>query len=319
MPQLDMPLSELKSYQGINPKPGDFDAYWRRALDEMHGLDPAVELRPAGFQADFAECFDLYFTGVGGARVHAKYLRSKVADAPGPGVLEFHGYSMSAGSWASKLAWAAAGMSVASLDVRGQGGLSQDVWACKGTTRNGHIVRGLEDHPDKLFYRNAFLDTALLAKIVMGFDEVDADRVGATGWSQGGALTLACASLVPQIKRAAPVYPFLSDYQRVWEMDLIKQAYKEIPEFFRKHDPLHENIDTWWERLGYIDIQHLAPRIKADVLMGVGLMDECCPPSSQFAAYNKITSSKSLKVYPDFGHERLPDMDDYIFGFLGGL
>ena len=56
----------------------------------------------------------------------------------------------------------------------------------------------------------------------MGLPEVDADRVAATGGSQGGALTLACAALEPRIKRAAPVFPFLCDYQRVWEMDLAR-------------------------------------------------------------------------------------------------
>ena len=40
--------------------------------------------------------------------------------------------------------------------------------------------------------------------------------------------------------------------------------------------------------------------------MGVGLMDKICPPSTQFAAYNKITSPKSVLTYPDFGHEHLP-------------
>ncbi len=39
----------------------------------------------AEFQAPFAECFDLYFTGVGGARVHAKLLRPKQQAAPAPG------------------------------------------------------------------------------------------------------------------------------------------------------------------------------------------------------------------------------------------
>lgn len=319
MPILDMPLEELKAYRGINPKPADFDDYWARALAELDRVDPAVELKPAAFQVPFAECFDMTFTGVGGARVYAKYVRPKSVTASGPAVVEFHGYSMSSGSWKTKLAWVAAGMSVASLDVRGQGGRSEDTWSGKGTTRQGHIIRGLEDHPDKLFYRNVFLDTAELTRIVMGFNEVDASRVGVTGWSQGGALTLACASLVPTIKRAAPVYPFLSDYQRVWEMDLIRQAYAEIPEFFRRHDPTHERIEMWWERLGYIDIQHLAPRIKGEVLMGTGLMDECCPPSTQFAAYNKITSPKQMKLYPDFGHEVLPKMDDHIFAFLCGL
>jgi cephalosporin-C deacetylase len=48
-------------------------------------------------------------------------------------------------------------------------------------------------------------------------------------------------------------------------------------------------------------------------------MDTICPPSTQFAAYNKITSSKSMVVYPDYGHEDLPDIKDKIFQFMVGL
>lgn len=319
MPQIDMPLEELKAYTGRNPRPADFDEYWQRALAELQQVDPQVELRPAEFQADYAECFDLFFTGVGGARIHAKYLRNRSSKKPGPAVLEFHGYSGYSGSWVSKLPYVGAGTAIASLDVRGQGGLSEDSGTARGTTRSGHIIRGLEDHPDRLFYRSAFLDTVQLAHIVMGFDEVDPKRVGTMGWSQGGALSLACASLVPSISRACSAHPFLSDYKRVWEMDLIRQAYAEISDFFRRHDPLHERIDTWWERLGYIDIQHLVPRIEADVLVGGGLMDECCPPSSQFAAYNKIKSIKQMYIYPDFDHGFLPELDDRMFAFLSEL
>ena len=49
-------------------------------------------------------------------------------------------------------------------------------------------------------------------------------------------------------------------------------------------------------------------------------MDTVCPPSTQFAAYNKIMSSKSMLTYPDFGHEpRLPGLTDLIFQFMLGL
>ena len=153
----------------------------------------------------------------------------------------------------------------------------------------------------------------------MNMPEVDADRVGATGGSQGGALTLACAALEPRIKRAAPVYPFLCDYQRVWEMDLAVGAYEELRTYLRQFDPLHEREAEIFTRLGYIDNQHLAHRIRARVLMAVGLMDTICPPSTQFAAYNKITAPKDLLIYPDYGHEGLPGCNDRNFDFLAEL
>lgn len=319
MPLVDQPLADLKNYQGTNPRPKDFDAYWSKALADLSKVDPDPKLEPVAFPAAHCECFDLTFRGIGGASIYAKVVRPRHRDKPGPAVLKFHGYSMDSGDWLELTAYAACGFTVAALDTRGQGGKSEDPGGVKGNTLTGHIIRGLLDDPEKLFYRAAFLDTAQLAKIVSGFDWVDADRMGAFGWSQGGGLTLACAGLVPNLKRIAPVYPFLLDYKRVWEMDLVKQAYDEIQTWFRRFDPLHEKEDLVWEQLGYVDVQHLAPRIKAETLMLTGLMDTICPPSTQFAAYNKITAPKKVLIYPEFSHEGLPLGGDHIFRFLSGL
>ena len=319
MPQLDMPLEQLHAYQGRNPRPADFDAFWDSALLEMRAVDAQVELRPSTFQAGCADCYNMFFTGVRGARVHAKLLKPKNVKDRRPAVVHFHGYTGSSGDWNGYLGDVARGYVVASMDCRGQGGLSEDTGAHRGTTHHGHIIRGLDDSAEKLLYRDIFLDTAQLAGLVMNMPEVDPARVGAQGASQGGALTLACAALEPRIQKAAPTFPFLCDYQRVWEMDQANHAYGELKTFFKHFDPQHQREAEIFTRLGYIDIQHLAPRIKAEVLMGCGLMDAICPPSTQFAAYNKITSKKSVEIYPDFGHEGLPGFNDKVYMFMNGL
>ncbi|MBN1348700.1 alpha/beta fold hydrolase, partial [candidate division KSB1 bacterium] len=210
MPLLfDMPLSQLKTYEGLNPKPADFDLFWEKSLKEMNAIDTEVEHVPATFQTAYAECFNMYFTGVEGARVHAKFVKPRTAATPHPAVLIFHGYSGDSGDWTGLLAYAAQGYSVAALDCRGQGGLSEDRGGVPGWTLRGHIIRGLDGSPEQLLFRQIYLDTAQLAKLIMQMPDVDENRVGATGGSQGGGLTLACAALEPRIKLAAPVFPFL--------------------------------------------------------------------------------------------------------------
>jgi cephalosporin-C deacetylase len=136
------------------------------------------------------------------------------------------------------------------------------------------------------------------------------------GGSQGGGLTLACGALEPRVKLLAPMYPFLCDYKRVWEMDLAKDAYVELRNYFRRFDPTHDKEDEIFTKLGYIDVQFLAERVRGQVLMAVGLMDSTCPPSTQFAAFNKIRSKKETAIYPDYGHEGLPGFGDRVYQML---
>lgn len=315
----DMPLEQLRSYQGCNPKPADFDRFWDDGIAEVRGIDPEPELCAADFRTPVAECHELYFTSVGGARIYAKLLQPRRGPVRQPAVLMFHGYAGHAGDWCDKLNYVALGYTVAAMDCRGQGGSSEDKGAVRGNTLKGHIIRGLDDAPEKLLYRQIFLDTVQLARVVMNLPQVDPHRIGAMGASQGGGLTLACAALEPRIKRAAPVFPFLCDYQRVWQIDLAQHAYEELRDFFRHCDPLHQREQEIFTRLGYIDVQYLCPRIQGEVFMGVGLMDTICPPSTQFAAYNKITAPKSLAIYPDYGHEFLPGHADNVFQFMAQL
>lgn len=316
MPEIDFNIDELEKYKGINPSPSDLDQYWREAMEELDSFPWDITYSPSEFQAPGVECFDLYFTGVGGARIYAKYLKPQKIGNDSPAILQFHGYLCTSGEWSEKLKYAYAGFTVLAMDCRGQGGKSWDSVKTSGLTMVGHIVRGLNDGEESLTYRSIFLDCAQLGKIAMGLPGVDRKRVATTGYSQGGALSLACAALVPEINRVAPVYPFLSDYKRVWDMDLDKGAYGELRTFFRMYDPNHLNEDKTFHTLGYIDIKNLAKRVKAQVFMGITLMDTVCPPSTQFAAYNNLETDKKKIIFYDHGHENLPGMDDKIFTYL---
>lgn len=256
-----MPLAELREYTGSSPRPIDFDEYWNAAERELDALETRSfreEWVPAPFQVNYARCWDVYFDGVRGARLHAKCVMPGGSAAgsggpdreaaPVPALFRFHGYTGSAGDWSVLLPSAAAGIAVFALDVRGQ----------------------------------------------------------------GGALTLACAALEPRIRAAWAVYPFLSDYRRVWDLEGGNSAYEELRHWLKRRDPRHEHIEEFFTRLGYIDVQHLAERVIADTVVVTGLMDEICPPSSQFAVYNRLTRavSRRMILYPDFGHESLPDAPD---------
>ncbi len=318
MPQFDLPLEQLKKYEGMGNCPSDFNEYWERALSEIPS--PQYTIKKADFQVKGVSCYNLYFTGVGGAKIHVKFLKPENIKGTMPAVCIFHGYQGHSRDWFEKLPFALSGFVVAAMDVRGQAGFSEDCTKTIGSTFRGHIVRGIDDeNPHNLLFRNIFLDTVSLVEILKTMDFVDKEKIGAAGFSQGGALAFACAALSQSINRVAVGYPFLCDYKRVWDMDLPTPPYEELKLYFRLRDPLHKKENYLFNRLGYIDIQWLAERIKSKVKFYTGLIDNMCPPSAQFAVYNKITSEKQMDIYPDFGHEELPNAWEDVLLFMLGM
>lgn len=319
MPLVDMGLEELYKYNGSTPCPKDFDEYWDRGICEMKGISEKPTLIKKEFPANGIDFYDMYFIGTKGAKIHAKYVVPQNIKEKAPAVLMFHGLAGRSQMWSDLIIYASQGFVVAYLDVRGQAGLSQDIGGVTGTTYGQPFMRGLDGEKDDLLMRDVFLDTARLAGIVMDMDYVDENRVAVMGVSQGGGLSIACAALEPRVKKCAISVPYLSDYRRVWNMDLAKDAYDTLKYYFKNYDPLHEREDEIFERLGYIDIQNLAKRVRADVIMATGLMDTLCPPSTQFAMFNKLNCNKKSYIYPDFGHETMAGYNDIIFEFLTDL
>ncbi len=318
---MDMPLQEARAYLGSSPKAADHDAYWERALALLDTHDPQVEIREEPLQFRSAGCHRLLFTGVGGARISVKLVQPRKAGRH-PALLLFHGYTADSGDWMGLLPYAAEGFVVAAMDCRGQAGDSEDTGSYAGYTVRGHLTRGLAGDPDGLLYRQIYLDTVLLTRILRDMDGVDGSRMATMGNSQGGALSIACSALSGCISRTVALHPWLSDFGRCMQLDICRQVwspYSELSDFFRRSDPLHEREKEYMDKLSYIDVQHLASRIQNPTLMLITQSDNTCPPSTQYAVYNRLTCPKELVEYPDHDHEWPPRMSDLSYTFLKPL
>ena len=107
------------------------------------------------------------------------------------------------------------------------------------------------------------------------------------------------AGLVPTVSAALPDVPFLCHYRRATE---ITDAfpYNEISRYCKLH---RSKLDTVFNTLAYFDGLNFAYRAKSPSLFSTGLMDETCPPSTVFAAYNYYGGPKQIKVWPYNHHE----------------
>ena len=306
MPWYDLPQEQLKDYRTDTAEPAGLDRWWRQRLDEARAAarEPTLTRYEPGTYGP-VEAYDTEFSGAGGDRIRAWYLRP--AGEPGAGtptVVKFIGYGGGRDRPAEHILLPALGYAVLVMDTRGQGGRWStgatgdhvDGWQA-GPENATVMTRGIA-RPEDYYFTRLFTDAVRAVETACTL--TGASRVAVSGMSQGGALALAAAALVPELAAVCHAdVPVLCDIQRA--ITLAPQApYTEVPEFLAHQvDLVPAALDT----LRYVDCALLARRITAQCLLSVGLMDMICPPSTVFAAYNEITAGKDISVFPFTGHE----------------
>ena len=300
----DMPLDQLQAYQPARDEPADFDSFWKQTLDQARQAATAPQFTPVDYGLRTVETFDVTFSGYGGQPIKAWLQVPRQRSGPLPCVVEFLGYGGGRGFPTDWLLWSSVGHAHLVMDTRGQG----SSWS-KGDTPDpeadgtnphfpGFMTRGVLD-PRTYYYRRVFTDGVRAVETARSHPAVDASRIALVGGSQGGGITLAVSGLVPDVQVAMPDVPFLCHYRRATEI-VDSMPYQEIARYCMTH---REKIDTVFRTLSYFDGVNFAPRARARALFSVGLMDETCPPSTVFAAYNYYGGPKDIRVWRYNHHE----------------
>lgn len=311
-------IESWSGYLGSTPIPEDFDLFWSHRMAEADSVPLDYEITPSEIPST-ATCqyLDLRFRGMGGAAVYAKYVKPR-AERAVPLVLQFHGYPGASRSWFEQSSFAGMGCALLAMDCPGQGGKGTDPGGYAGTTVTGHIVAGLDGPPREMYYVRLHQNIRILCRIVRELEGIDQKRVFVNGASQGGGLGIACTALNPElINRAAILYPFLSDYRMVWELDADQVAYEGLRYYSRWFDPDGARQEEWFAKLGYIDTKNFAHMVRCPVLFGTGLADVICPPITQCAVYNNLHCAKRRYLFEGYGHEEIQAFDDLILDFFG--
>ncbi len=310
MPSIDMPLAELWDYRPPLTRPDDFDAYWSEALSMSQAQPLDAKIIPRSYPADGVALYEIELPGFDGGTTFCQLMKP-VSKTSLPAVVFYHGYSGAGPTPFMLLPWACQGYAALSVDCRGQGGRSADGAVYPGGHRPGFMTQGIE-HAKQYYYRYLYLDCVRALDWLAEQDDVDASRIGITGVSQGGGLTLAVAALSDRPKLAIPEVPYLCHFRR--SVDIAARGpYGEISDWLRTRP---ETAEASWRTLGYVDCMNLADRIRCRTVVTVGLWDDICPPSSVFAAYNHVQAEKRIEVFDFLGHESPPHFAETRFELM---
>lgn len=321
MPLFDLPLDQLRTYTSAAVEPGDFDEFWDRTLAEARDFPLDAVYAPVENHLSVIDSFDVSFTGFGGARIKG-WLHLPANRDTGralPVVVQYVGYSGGRGLVQQDTRWAQAGYAHLIMDTRGQGyggslGETADPHPSAGDVAYaGLLTRGISARED-YYYRRVFVDAFRAIEAAQAHPEVDAAKVILAGVSQGGGLAIAAAGLaagrLDGIVCTLADVPFLQDFARA--IDIAPRGpYPEIAGFLARHRDRYEQALAV---LNYFDGVHLGRRATAPALFSVAQMDDVCPPSTVFAAFNaygtgigaaaqQAVPAKGIEVYRFNNHE----------------
>ena len=299
----DMPLEELKEYKPKLTKEPDFEEFWSKSLRKLAEVPVKYELTPYDYPVKGVKVFRVSFLGFENANIDGWFA---IPDKEGlhPGLVLYHGYNWAyEGCIHDVVNWALNGYAVMNMLVRGQQGNSIDNVVSSIGCAAGWMGKGILN-PDEYYFRAVYMDAVRAVEVLASMPQVDESRIGVTGGSQGGALTLVAAALSNIPKVAAADYPYLSNFERA--IDVTPAGpYLELNEFFRRYSKPEIEIQAK-KTLSYFDNMNLASWIKCKTWICVGLVDELTPPSTIFAVYNHLTCPKNITVFRYFGHEHIP-------------
>jgi len=300
----DLPLDQLKTYLPPRVEPQDFDAFWNRTLAEAARFDLNPRFEPVDSGLSTVEVFDLTFNGYNGEPIKGWFLLPRQRSSPLPCVVEFIGYGGGRSFPYDWLLWSSAGYAHLVMDTRGQGsefspGDTPDREP-EGSSPHypGFMTRGILN-PDAYYYRRVFTDGVRAVSTALSHPAVDAERIAVSGLSQGGGISIAVGGLVPQVKVMMADVPFLCHYRRATEIT-DGDPYQEISRYLKVH---RDQVERVFHTLSYFDGVNFAARCRANALFSVGLMDEICPPSTVFAAYNHFAGPKDIRIWHYNHHE----------------
>jgi cephalosporin-C deacetylase len=304
MPQFDMKLEELQTYRPAVDMPEDFQTFWDKTLAEAKRLAIATSFEKTDAGLHTVDVFDVTFSGYAGQPIKAWLLVPAGRRGPLPCVVEYIGYGGGRGFPVNWLHYSAADLVHFVMDTRGQGstwqnGDTPDVEA-EGSNPQfpGFMTRGILK-PETYYYRRLITDAVRAVEAAREHPAVNPDAIGVAGNSQGGGLCLAVAGLAPSVRAALPDVPYLCHYRRATVLG-ITGPYLELVNYCKTH---RDKVETVFRNLSYFDGVNFAKSAAASALFAVGLMDDICPPSTVFAAYNHYAGPKRIEVYEYNQHD----------------
>lgn len=181
----------------------------------------------------------------------------------------------------------------------------QSAFAARG---NNYLENGL-DNRDNYYMRHVYLALRSVARYAMSNPLWDGRNLIFQGGSQGGALALIGAALVPETTAAVANHPALSD-MAAYSVEGRTGGY---PHFNRTPGMMTpEKLKV----MAYYDVVNFSRHISCPTLITWGYNDNTCPPTTSYAVFNTLSCPKEALLTPINEHWTSDATERYLMEWI---
>ena len=295
----DKPVIQLAgaafSPENIAPtavEPADFGAFWDGKKKELAAIPMDVKLTEAPkLSDDKITTYKISLANVGGARVYGWFAVPKGGKGcPAILTVPWAGVYPTPTGWATDWArrgFVAMGISAHDYDV--------DLPKEKYTEIENGALKGWpyigRQSRDTCYFLRMFLGCGRAVDYLVSRPEWDGKHIIVNGSSQGGGLSLVTAGLDQRITALAANVPALCDHT-----GYLQGRPSGWPQLVPGGNTEIAKVSA------YFDAVNFARRIKCPTVVGVGLVDQVCPATTVYSAYNVLLGNKEIIPSPLMGH-----------------
>jgi cephalosporin-C deacetylase len=274
--------------------PEDLESFWAQSRAALADVPFDLQCEPVSEPAPGpAPCakFRLTYRSLGGIPIRA-YLSCPITGArnqgPFPAIVMSPGYG--GRQFGAALDECRRGFVLLQVYPRSQGE-SGDLWKVDPSCNQAWLKHGKHSR-EEFYYRGGYLDLVRGIDCLLTRPDVDPERIGLMGTSQGGGMAIAAGALDRRVKAVVAHVPYLCNFRN-------NAAYAKFPEL--ANDPAFLNT------FDYFDPVNLAPWLRAPTLVSSGGLDVTCPPDAIRSVFDRLPGIKALVHYPDLTHTTCDD------------
>jgi cephalosporin-C deacetylase-like acetyl esterase len=276
--------------------PDDFDDFWKSKLKELKEVPANPELEKDESGEEGINYYKIRLGNIRGTKIYGQLARPEGAQKlPALLIVQWAGVYPLDKNWVisrAKEGWLVLNIMPHDLPMD----QAPEFYKEKALADLMNYPAIGNDNRETSYFLRMYLSCYRAAEYLASRDDWNGKTLVVTGDSQGGMQSLVTASLYKKVTACMALVPAGFDFfgpaigrEGGW------------PKWY--HQTEGKNPEKVRETGKYYDVVNFIPDIKCPVLVGLGLLDETCPPEGILAGLNQFKGKKEVIILPGSAHQ----------------